>query len=100
MGKALAAFACAAALSAAVQLSISSCSYRGDCNCMPQPKFPVQQSAQTIVEADNYNAAGNKDPLPFDLSDGTIAIVGEQVVIQYQVDGAAREAIYDIVPSD
>lgn len=98
MVKALAAFVCAAALSAALHVSLSSCG-GADCGCPAQPEFPVQRSALPIVAADNFNAMGNGDPLPFDFSGATMEIAGKQLVIRYVVDGDARETIYDIVPS-
>ena len=98
MVKALAAFACAAVAGAALQLSLSSCA-RNECGCPERPTFPAQRLPLAIVEAANYNAAGNRDPLPFDLTGGTMEIAGQQLVIRYEVDGDARETIYDIVPA-
>lgn len=97
MVKALAAFVCAAALSTTLQVSLSSCGF-DDCGCRALPVFPDQRSALPIVDADNFSAMGDVDPLPFDFSDGTAEIVGQQLVIRYEVDGDAHETIYDIVP--
>jgi hypothetical protein len=62
------------------------------------PEFPEQQPALLIVDANNFNAMGNEDPLPFDLIGGTMEIAGQQLVIRYLVDGDAGETVYDIVP--
>jgi hypothetical protein len=97
MVKALAAFVCAAALSAALQIGLSSCGF-DDCGCRALPEFPDHQPALSIVDADNFTAMGDVDPLPFDLVGGTMEIVGQQLVIRYVVDGDARETIYDIEP--
>lgn len=96
--KALVAFACTAIVSAALQLSLSSCA-DNNCGCAPTPMFPAQRSPLPIAEADNFSAAGSTDPLPFDLTGGTMEIAGQQLVIRYEVDGDARETVYDIVPA-
>ena len=97
--KAIVLFVGCAALSAAVQIALTSCA-EDECACPVMPRFPQEIAALPISEAINYDHAGNHEGLPFGLEDGTIEVTGHQVVVRYDVEGSEREVVYKILPGN
>lgn len=99
MKKLIAAFAGTALLSASLQFAIASCAQDAEeCGGEPTPRFPKDQGPAKIESASNTDATGKRATPPFPLTEGTITIMSQQVLISYNVDGDQRETIYAIEP--
>ena len=95
MIKPLAMFLLSALLSAAIQLSGSGCSpsEENTCNCPPPAKWPPTKAERPITMSRSAE-------LPFELSQATIQVQSEQVVIRYAAGGEHREVTYSILPNE
>jgi hypothetical protein len=97
--KPLAVFIASAMLSAVIQVTLASCANDDDsCGCPDIPAQPEQKSALPITQVDSFDDIHNREELPFDLSEGTVEITGQQLLVHYAVEGVDREVAYDITP--
>ena len=95
--RAFAVFLAAAFASALVHSQLLGCVLSTDCDCPRAPDRPKAQALRISVAA-GFSPSDVLEVLPFDPTGGSVEIIADRVIIQYERDGMSREVSYEVAP--